>query len=249
MREIILNEREWLMSALENNDMGGKPVYAINLYAKYLLSEGYDKASMKKKIEEFLLRCDSSVSLVSWDSAITRAIRCAGDRPLIVVDAVNVTAAEMETISSANGIRRQRLMFTLLCLAKYHNAVVGRSDYWTNVETRDLFRMANVDVGNTMRGLLLNDLIQCGHITKGRRVDNTNLKINYADEESISVATVHDFRNLGYQYTNLIHGGYVECVECGLLVKKKSNRQIYCPACARRINAESSRRRYHEPAA
>ena len=59
MIEIILNEKEWVESAVENLRLGKHPVETINRYARYLYAAGYDGVQIERTLEEFLLRCGS----------------------------------------------------------------------------------------------------------------------------------------------------------------------------------------------
>lgn len=249
MRQIVLNEREWITTALENNDLGGRPLYAVQIYARYLIEDGCGKSEARKKISEMLLRYDSSINLFDWDGTIEYAIRHAGDRKLIEVNGVNVTESEINKIKSVDGPLRQRLLFTVLCLSKYYYSVSEKCDYWFKIDAKDLFNMANVVVSNTKRGLMLNDLIEAGMIAKGRRVDSVSYRSNFIDDDSPTIISVDDFRNLGFRYESISSNEYITCDECGLLVRRKGRRQKYCKECAKRMDRQHALERYYNSVA
>ncbi len=215
------------------------------MYAKYLHEMGMNKREMRSKIEELLLRCDSGVNLERYAKMINWAISCSGDRKLIRVNEVTVTESEIARIKEADGVTRQRFLFALLCLAKYRNKVTGKTEGWVNVDVSDILKMANVVMTTKKRGLMLHDLIEAGYIQMSERVDSNSLRVLFIDEESEPVIQVADFRNLGYRYNSISDNRYVECAECGLLVRRGSNHQRYCDKCARRISA-ASRAKYFQ---
>ena len=249
MKEIVLNEQEWITAALEKNDLGGRPLYAIQVYARYLMENGCNKGEVRKKISEMLLRFDSNINLYEWDSAIEYAIRHAGDRPLISVDGIRITNEELNSIKAVRGPQRQRLLFTILCLSKYYYAISDKSNYWFKMEVKDLFSLANVVASNTKRGLLLNDLIESGLVSRGRRVDSVSMRANFANDDSDTAIMINDFRNLGYRYDSIENNNYITCDECGVLVKRKGRRQKYCPDCAKKIDRIHALERYYNSVA
>lgn len=242
--EIILNEAEWVMSAIERRDLGKKPGYTIMLYAKYLHELGMSKREMRGKIEELLLRCDSEVNLERYGKMISWAISCSGDRKLIRVNEVPVTESEIAKIRAVENVTWQRFLFALLCLAKFRNKANGKTDGWVNIDVNEILKMANVSMTTKRRGLMLHDLIEAGYIQMSERVDSNSLRVLFIDEESDPVILVSDFRNLGYRYNSIFDNRYVECAECGLLVRRRSNHQRYCDRCSRRMSAGNTAKRY-----
>ena len=83
-----------------------------------------------------------------------------------------------------------------------------------------------------------------GLIQFSKRIDNTNVRVCFQDEDSETALDVTDFRNLGFQYL-MYHGGpFVVCQNCGLVMRKNYASRIlsdgrpspgtarrYCPDC------------------
>lgn len=204
---------------------------------------------MRKKIEELLLRNDPYVNLFQWNGRIESAIKQSASRGLIQINEIHITESELQTIGQVTGRMRQKFLFTILCLAKYYDKAYNRDGHWINIDVGQIGKMANLPVGNVKRGLLINDFVSAGLITKSGRLDSTSLQVHFIDDASETKIRITDFRNLGYQYDNYLHGGYIECIECGLTVKRTGTRQKYCESCARTINAANVLRRYHEKTA
>lgn len=247
MVDIIMNERAWCENALENFHTGNT-YEAIARLARYYYSLGYKRSDVIARLEDYLLRYDSNVSLVKWQDSIERCADSMDKRPLVNIPYIPITQKEMDTVLSMENVTEQRLLFSLLCLTKYLNAVDSRNHDWCRFETRDIFRLANLQLNVRRRGLLLSRLRDAGLITYSRIVDNTNLHTEFVDHDGECVIKINDFRNLGFQLMNLQHPGYMRCSVCGLTVKRRSPAQKYCPACAVAIDYANRTARRREAA-
>lgn len=240
--EIILNEREWVETALETRSLGKKPVETLGRIARYYYQhEGFKKKDIRIKIEDFLLQSDPNIILVKWTDMIDAVVKAADKLPLIELDDIQATTKEMAVISSVKGKQAQRLLFTLLCVAKYWNAVREANNGWVNTPDKDIMRMANVNTSSQRQNTMLREMKDSGLIKFSRRVDNLNIQILFIEsEDGDAEMSITDFRNLGNQY--LMHRGepFFHCKQCGLTVRKKSNVQKYCPDCAAEIYVRKS---------
>ena len=238
MTEIVLNEKDWAMRAIESLSLGDKPYETITRVAKYYKSLGYAKSEIRRMVEDFMIRSNPRLSLVKWDSAITSALSTAEKYPMVCIPGIMITDTEMGEIAKLQSVLQQRVMFTLLCMAKYGNAVNHRNGGWVNMQQRDIFALANVALTSKRQSLMINDLWQAGLIGYSCLVDNINLQVKIiADGEDALYIT--DFRNLGNQYMRYLGGDYFECDGCGLVLRttNKKAHQKYCKDCAMEIKA------------
>lgn len=217
-------------------ELGARPWYTLGVYAKFLEQSGVTGAEARRKIEEFLIRCEPTTNLVRWQNTIDAVTKYATGKKLINIDGIAVTRAEMEWIQRAGSLAQQKLLFTMLCLAKYHEMLNDKNGGWINTDISDTFKMANIQLSRKRQGMLINTLLEKQYIELSRRVNNNNIKVLYPRIESETIIVITDFRNIGNQYMNHIGGGYMMCAECGIVVKKTGNRHRYCKACAERIN-------------
>ena len=230
---IILDEREVARDALETRQLGNKPVETLALVAKYLRQEdGYSKREVRAKLDEFMLQCDPRTNLVSWSDMLDSLAKQSDKHPLKCVDGIGITQAELDTISGVDSIQLQRLAFTLLCVSKYWDIVRPENNGWVNAQDKEIMLMANVRTSVQRQSAMYNRLWSQGLIGYSRRVDNLNTQVLFTDKEGEPVLYVSDFRNLGNQYMLYKGAPYIRCTQCGLAVKKNSNRQKYCPSCA-----------------
>lgn len=238
MTEIILNEKDWAKRAIDTRSLGSKPYDTIVRVAKYYRAGGYRNGELRRRVEDFMIRSDPGLSLVKWDKAITSALGVAEKYPMVCISGISVTETEMRKVEALPSILQQRLMFTLLCLAKYGNAVNPKNNGWVNLPQRDIFSLANIQLTTRRQSLMINDLWQTGMIGYSCLVDNINLQVMIIDDGETALF-VDDFRNLGNQYMRYMGGEYIECEGCGLVIRQpnRSAHQKYCRECAASVKA------------
>lgn len=238
---IILNEKEWAENAIANRELGPKPTETLIRVAKYYHQiEGYSKAEVAKKLDEFILQCDPDAVLVKWSSVVSRVARSADKYSIIQLDGVDITEAELEAIGKLESVQFKRLAFTLLCVAKYWDAAQPQNNGWTNIDDREIMNLANINTSTQRQSLMFYEMKKRGLIRFGRRVDSLNIQVCFIERQSPVKIHITDFRNLGNQYMQYIGEPYFQCTQCGLTVRKKTNSQKYCTSCASEIYVKQS---------
>lgn len=241
---IVLNEREYAMAALQRCDLGAKPLETLGRIAKYYRSEGYKKTEIHRMLESFVLKCDPSINIVKWQDAIAKQVKGTDKYSLVEIDGIPITQKELDICNSLSGKQVKRLMFTLICIAKFNNAANDKNNGWVNRQDNEIFRMANVTTPIKRQSLMLNDLRELGLIRFSRKVDNININVTCIDDNGDPALIITDYRNLGYQYMKYCGEPYFECASCGIVVKRGSNIQKYCRDCAVDVNRQRARDNY-----
>lgn len=242
-RSIILNEREYAEKCLELNSLGYIPYETLTIISRYYSDLGFNQQEIEKQLEYFLIKSVPNINVTKWQNLIDNRAKNAHKHHLVEIDKIIITKHEMSLISKLEKDTLKRLMFTLLCVAKYGNAKNKNNNSWTNREDKEIFRLANITTSLKQQSLLINQLKNIGYIKYCKVIDNLNLNVQIVDnntsEKDIALA-ITDFRNLGYQCMNYYNNRYTHCKNCGLIIPKKSNRQKYCVECAVEINREKS---------
>lgn len=235
---IVLNEHEWAEDMITSRSLGKKPFETMCRVARYYLDNGIPKKDVRRMMDSFLLQCDPTASIPKWADSLDKALARAAKYDAINIDGITITKPEMERIEKSGGKQIQRLAFTLLCLAKYWNAVTEKSDGWVNCKDGDIMRMANIKTSIKRQSLMYYNLNAAGMIQFSRKVDNTNVRVCFM-EDGEQVMRITDFRNLGYQYLKYHGEPYFVCCNCGVTAKysspQKGKRQKYCTECATQI--------------
>lgn len=244
MREIILDERSWAENAINGLDLGKKPSSTIARLGRYYYSNGYGKTEIQRLLKEFIIKCDPTVRIAQWEPFIESVAKHSDKYPLINLNGVEITKNEMCKIGELQTKNLRKLMFTMLCLAKYGNAVSPKNNNWVNFPSEDIFNLANIKITRVRQSLMINDLWQAGYIGYSNLVDNININVKIIEggEQELLVT---DFRNLGNQYLQYTEGGFIQCECCGACVKATNNRRRYCQDCALEMHRASVLENYY----
>lgn len=185
-------------------------------------------------LESFMLVSYPNFNPVKWQETIERQVKKAKKYSLIEIGFIPITKNELDTIKSIKNKPQERLAFTLLCLAKFGNAVNPQNNDWTNREDKEIFRMANTQVSVKKQSAMMNSLRNKGLIQYSRIVDNLNTNVLFIDNESEVVLEIEDFRNLGYEYVLYCGEKFFKCENCGVLVRQneKNNKKL-CNECSK----------------
>lgn len=232
---IVMNEREWAENAISSHELGKKPVETLNRVAKYYYDNQYSKREVRKHLDNFLLQCDPSSSLVQWSPILDRIAKGVDRYRMIQIDAVDIFREELDRIGTLEGRQLRRLAFTLLCVAKYWDMVSDSNNHWVNTEDREIMRMANINTSIKRQSQMYGELRQRGLIRFSKKIDNLNVQVLFCGGCERAMG-IRDYRNLGYQYLMYCGEPYFECENCGIVTKVKEpnrgRRQKYCPVCA-----------------
>lgn len=241
---IVLNEREFAINSLRSGELGDNYYETLGCIAKYYKAEGYKKKEIRSMLESFVVRCDPTASLSKWSDIVDRQLSLAERFKLVEIDSIPITQKELDACGSLHSKQAQRLLFTLICVAKFCNETNERNNNWVNKPDKDVFRMANVVTPIRRQSLMLSDLRDAGFIRFSKKVDNVNINVLCIDRSGEPVMNITDFRNLGFQYLKYYGGPYFECKSCGIVVKRGSNVQKYCHECGVDMNRQNNRENY-----
>lgn len=236
--ENLLNKQD-----LKPSDLGSKPSSTLNLLARYYREIGKDNDEIKELLSDFLHRClKDKYKESKWIDSIFYQVVKSKKYTLKKVDKVEITKPEMEIVQSVKGKSRQKVLFTLLVLAKYYNAVSDKNNNWTNLEYKKIFKLANVQLSIQNQALLINDLYNCGFVTVSRNVGKPNIQVNFVDNESDVVLTITQLKDLGKEYLLFCGENYTRCQKCGVAIKQSRNgKSRYCRNCAEIIDREKAK--------
>lgn len=173
---------------------------------------------------------------VKWKATILKHVKGAKKYNMVQVNSVGITQQELDIISSVSERRLRKLLFTLICLAKFFNKRGNNTNDWVPTEYKDIFRMAHIFVTQSVQTKMLSELYNLGMISFGNKITNLNIHLNVIDHENEPVWIIDDFRDLGNEYVFRTEtSDLFRCESCGLVIKKNRNVHKYCPQCADKI--------------
>ena len=243
---VVLNENEWAANMIMNRSLGKKPFETLSRVARYYIDNGIPKKDVRRMLDVFLIQADPTASLPKWSDAIDAAVQRAIRFDAVNIQSIDITKPEMDKIDAISGKQARRLAFTLLCLSKYWDIVTKKDGHWVNNKDSEIMRMANINTSIKRQSMMYHTLNAAGLIQFSRKVDNTNVKVCFAEPGEV-VLRITDCRNLGYQYLKYHGEPYFECASCGITTKiindrmcKPGPKQKYCRECAVQINMQKT---------
>ena len=187
-----------------------------------------------------------------WDESIKNCIKSCKKSPYKKVDSIKITKKELDYIKFFDDIKKEKVLFVMLCLAKYNHFFYNRNDFWVNESLSLIFREARVHIKSTERHEFLRQLFLAGAYDMPYGTGISSKKVmfvsNGENDDVVLELSEIDFEELAYTYLFYKDGfsGYIHCDKCGRLTKQKSNRQKFCSECAKESKRESDSRRYEK---
>lgn len=170
-----------------------------------------------------------------------------------IKDTVKIRKSELEYISSFNDIRKEKVLFCYLAVAKFKDMSRKKPTHWEDESDVTIFKMAKVPIPAKDRDYFIHDLLSgnpAASIYVSYKNDDTSKRIDYiSDDENDPVVLELDESNyyeLAFTYLNWKEsGGYKKCLNCGRLFRAKTdkpnndksktnemNRLQYCRYCS-----------------
>ena len=227
-------------------------IFNLIWYAYYNIST--DEKDIVKYIEQWMKSKTNMFHLSAYASTIRRHVKKMKDMPWRhIQDTVKVRKSELDYISSFNDIKKEKLLFCYLAVAKFMDMSRTESSHWEGESDAAIFKMARVSIPVTERDYYIHEMINGepkALIHFALKNDDLSKRIDYiSDDENDPVVLELDesnFHELAFTYLNWKNdGGYKKCKNCGNLfrVKKSAGKSIgddcgmasmslYCRKCS-----------------
>lgn len=219
-----------------NNDNPEDTIRDLARYNHHVLN--MKKEDSYDAILDYMTKNCSDFYEEKYFKIIYRNISSAKKYKFRSVSPVKITRSEMDKIVGLNDIRKEKIAFVLLAVAKYYNNVSSDNNNRMYMSMSDLFKLARVAIPCKERAGYLHFAYQEGVLVEHTFV-GTNLKVvGFVDDDSEIVLELgeDDYKELAYAYLNYKNGGYKHCKGCGRLFKmhKSSPGRLYCKECGQR---------------
>jgi hypothetical protein len=227
------NEKSKIYSIVEDGDVNGltinKAIWNAAIYYTHL--NPVDKKDVFWKIVEFMNKNYSDFMYQGYVSVINRDINKAYKYKIKDVSSINITKKEMDKIMSLNDIRKEKIAFVILALAKYQNAESQRDNDTFYAKTSEIFKFARVVIPVKERNLYFGFAYQEGVLKQNFSIGYNALTAAFVDHEEDEIVLTldeYDYLELAYSYLNYKNGGYKRCKTCGRWFRVRNNAMQYC---------------------
>lgn len=199
-------------------------------YAYYNISK--DEDAIVNYVVEWMGERTSIFHLSTYAKTIRSYIRRMKKIPWRdIADTVKIRKSELDYISSFNDIKKEKILFCYLAIAKFKDMSREHPTHWEDENDVTVFKMAKVPIPAKDRDYFINDLISGEPkvlISLNYKNDDTSKRIDYiSDDENDPVVLELDESNyyeLAFTYLNWKeNGGYKKCRNCGKLFRIRKN--------------------------
>ena len=226
-------------------------IFHLIWYAYYNIST--EEKDIVSYIEQWMRGKTDIFHLSAYAKSIRHTIKKMEDMPWRdIKDTVKIRQSELEYISSFDDIKKEKLLFCYLAVAKFMDMSRQEPNHWESEKDSVIFKMARVTIPAKERDYYIYDMIHgdlSAKIYLNYKNDDTSKRIDYiSDDKNDPVILELDESNyyeLAYTYLNWKNGGgFKKCKACGRLFRVKGdinnnksktnelNRTQYCRKCA-----------------
>ena len=228
-------------------------IFNLIWYAYYNVSK--DEKDIVEYIEKWMEGKTNAFHLSAYATSIRKHIKKMKDMPWRNInDTIKVRKSELDYISSFNDIKKEKLLFCYLAVAKFMDMSRTAPSHWESESDAAIFKMARVTVPVAERDYYINDMVNGepkALIHFALKNDDLSKRIDYiSDDENDPVVlelNESNYHELAYTYLNWKNGGgYKVCKCCGKLFRVKGNaaekndtnkneqdnRSLYCRHCS-----------------
>ncbi|MDT9719232.1 hypothetical protein QVE09_09990 [Paenibacillus sp. ClWae2A] len=239
--KIILNERHHAEQAIAHGKMDKKPTKTLACLVKYKFEQGKSEHEVHMLLDQFMAQHYPDYNTVQWDTYLTRVIsqtinwikKRKEDQKstMIEINKIPITVDELQKIKALKSIRLEKLAFVMLVYSKINNLINENSTYWVNNDLREVYSDSQMAVSKKDQGLLVYKLIQQGYLIGSKRVDSTNVQVQFACENDNVAFYLERFDDFVLEYLRWKGENIKVCTICGKRMLAKSNRMKYCKDC------------------
>jgi hypothetical protein len=244
---LILNEEKYARDLYDGQIQDVKSIMTkLRYVTRYLVhSEGKRDDDVYKETVEWLKQYHNNFDESSYSNVISDAIKAASKYPFYIIDNIKITRSELETISSLDNLRAEKILFVLLCMAKQQSMSNGFTNGLVKYSITDLCKTARVSVPADDREYILHEIVQKGLLDYPKKNNTQCLIVNFihTDEVVLELEEV-DYQELAYVYLNWKNegSGYTRCQKCNRLMKQsKTKPKKYCEDCGKFVQTEQKR--------
>ena len=208
-----------------------KAIWNAALY--YTQIEPVDKKIIFNTVVKFMEQHYSDFKYEGYVRAINKCINDVKKYRIKNIDSIKITKSEMNKIQSLNDIKKEKIAFVVLALAKYFNAAYENEKDNFYAKTSEIFKFARISIPVRERDYYLRFAYEEGILKPNYSIGNnayTAAFVSHSDEEIVLELNENDYLEIAYTYLNYKNGGYKRCKTCGRWFKisvGKPNEQ-YC---------------------
>lgn len=237
----IYNEVEYAEKIINDGFITRRKLYELSILAKYYFSKGKSKNEVFDLLVKFCEDNMENFNKILYFDKLNNIINTSKNTPIKNIKYIGINKNDMDIIEKMPNIELKKVLTSIIVLCKIKHRTTGGK--YINVKYSALSKMSHIKSTSKIRELLYNLV----------KLDKINICINGAIEylgditdDDDYLFIVKDFGNIGLYLMNYMNHKYIECEECGTMMRKKNNSNKYCNECAKKRHRMSKLKYYYE---
>ena len=253
MSKMILNEKEYIKNIIENNlkekDIDISKSQLIHLLSRYFYKEDMDVNELYKLVSNQMKKIDFKDYYESnWYDSIMKACSITIKYKIESKDNefIPLYKSELDKIKLCKTDKYKKLLFAIYIIARYKNKN-GKID--KQIMKKEIFDCANINGTKKDKAIMINELWKDGFIEQNFINNDISIGVNLSNGKEEEILQVTSLKNLGNQILAYLKKDYKQCVNCGKLIKIKSDKDhstMYCEECKYKKQLEWSNKNYYK---
>ena len=226
------NTKKRIDSALRapiNKNSMGSILFNLIWYAYYNVSKV--EKDIIRYVEGWMSEHRAPFHLSAYARMIKGYIKKMPDMPWREFDGtINIRQSELDYISSFDDIKKEKILFAYLAIAKFKDEFRETPSHWESEDDSVVFKMARVNIPSKERDYYINSLYTDPKVLiyMNAKNDDASKRIDYIsnnDEDPVVIELDEsNYYELAYTYLNWKNnGGYKKCRKCGRLFRIKTS--------------------------
>lgn len=230
------------------------PSVIFNLVWDIYYNISTDEKVIVKAVEQWMDGKTSIFHPSVYTKDIKKAIKTVKKMPWRnIQETIKVRQSELDYIASFNDIKKEKLLFCYLAVAKFMDMSRSTPTHWESEKDTTIFKMARVNVPSAERDYYINEMINGephALIHFAYSNDDNSKRIDYISDDVNDPVVIEldesSYYELAFTYLNWKNnGGYKKCAKCGRLFRvqgnvvgkndkdkrMQSNNALYCRDC------------------
>jgi predicted nucleic acid-binding Zn ribbon protein len=233
----------------KNNSIDYSKMYLVAKYIRQTFD--YGEIRLEREIIRYCKNQDKNFNPIKEAEYIKKWVRSALNYDLRKIDSVCISQKEINIIKAIPNNKNRKLLFVILIFSKALKKGSVKRDK-SKLKTSENYYIHYNNFSDIIRLSKLNnisetDLADILHEHRSYftfyNAERELIRVNFVDINCKNEIIVNDLNNV-MNYYNIVfetHRPAAYCINCGKEIKKNSNKQKYCKACAKIIKTEQQK--------
>ena len=243
MKKFRFNEQSAIEKMIKSNFVDENnitnTIYSLAKYNYHALQLN-DKENYNSVLK-YILKNSDNIFEESIYSDIINCIKSAKKHKFASIDEVCITESELKVIKDLDDIKQEKVIFVILAIAKYLNAIQNESYDAAFLTNSEICKMARVTIPVNERDVFMQFAYDKELLYRHTWAGSERKKLTFIshDPEDKVILRLNeaDYRDLAYTYISYLEPHkFRRCVSCGRWMRRNNYDKRLCTECSKNSN-------------